>query len=211
MSSLRAFAAVMMFSLAASVHAQLIEGDDYQNIRPQAVSSGERIEVIEFFFYGCRSCYRLEPVLQAWVDEKSRDVDFRRIPALRRREWQPLSDLFYALDALGVLPQMHLLAYQAIHERGRKLGSRSEQIAWAAEHGIDAEKFSGLLGADATLIASQHARDATLAYGVQVTPSIVVDGRFLTTGEMIGRASRVTQVLDALVEMALAARQGKRP
>ena len=193
--------------------AQLVEGQDYIAIDPRPVEPGQRVEVIEFFYYGCRSCYLLEPVLREWVGRRSAYIDFRLIPALRRAAWAPLSDMFFAFYSLDVLSRLHDRVYFAIHEQDRRLSSRSEQIRWVSEQGVDAVVFEAALDSDATLIATQQARDATVAYGVRATPTIVVDGRYLTTGEMIGSASRVSQVLDQLLEMALATRgasQGER-
>jgi thiol:disulfide interchange protein DsbA len=192
--------------LPGGAGAQLVEGRDYIAVGPHSVEPGGQIEVIEFFYYGCHTCYLLEPVLREWVGQHSTEIDFRLLPALGRSAWVPLSDLFFALDSLGVLPRLHDQVYVAIHEQDRRLSSRKEQILWASEQGLDPAEFEATLTSDATLIATQRARDATLAYGIRATPSIVVDGRFLTTGEMIGRASRVSYVLDGLLEMALAAR-----
>ncbi|UCH52270.1 MAG: thiol:disulfide interchange protein DsbA/DsbL, partial [Pseudomonadota bacterium] len=187
---------------------QLIEDQDYIAIDPQPVESIGRIEVIEFFYYGCESCYLLEPLLREWVIRRSAQIDFTLIPALRRSEWVPLSDLFFALHSLGVLPRLHDRVYVAIHEDGRRMSSRREQVRWVHEQGVDPSVFEAELDSDATSIATQQARDATVAYGISATPSIVVDGRYLTTGEMIGNASRVFHVLDGLLELALAARRG---
>ena len=189
-----------------SVSAQPLEGRDYVTIDPHPTNSGMRVEVIEFFFYGCNACYRLFPVMQAWVENRAPSIDFKRVPALRRKAWLPLSHLFYSLQSLGVLPRLHGRVYQAIHEQNWMLSSKGEQIDWAVEQGIEKSQFEAVLDSDETLIASQLARDATVAYGIRFTPSIVVDGRFLTTGEMIGNSSRLAYVLDGLIEMALATR-----
>ncbi len=184
----------------------MIEGRDYVQIDSVPAGTGHRIEVIEFFFYGCESCYRIEPALRDWVLQREALIDFKLMPALRRSAWIPLSDLFFSLHALGVLPRLHDQVYVAIHEQGRHLSSRREQIKWAAENGIDETVFENTLESDATAIATQRARDATVAYGISVTPSIVIDGRYLTTGAMIGNASRLSPVLDQLLELATAAR-----
>ncbi len=193
--------------LVGNASAEVVDGRDYIAMDPRPTESGERVEVIEFFFYGCDSCYRLYPVMQQWVERKASLINFKRIPALRRSAWIPLSHLFFTLQSLGVVPRLHGRVYQAIHEQSLRLSSRSEQIDWAAEQGLDRARFEATLDSDETLIATQLARDATVAYGIRFTPSIVVDGRFLTTGEMIGNASRLSSVLDQLIDMALARRQ----
>jgi thiol:disulfide interchange protein DsbA len=204
---IRQFVAAFCLVLSAgSASADLVEGRDYIALDPLPTESGERVEVIEFFFYGCNSCYRLFPVMQAWVERRAPIIDFKRIPALRRTAWIPLSHLFFTLQSLGALPRLHGRVYQAIHEQGLRLASKNDQVDWAVEQGMERVQFEATLGSDETLIATQVARDATIAYGIRFTPSIVVDGRFLTTGEMIGTASRLFPVLDQLVEMALASR-----
>ncbi|UCH48318.1 MAG: thiol:disulfide interchange protein DsbA/DsbL [Betaproteobacteria bacterium] len=199
-------AALSLVAVPALAGTQLIEGQDYVTIDPQPVNPGKRVEVIEFFFYGCESCYLLEPVLREWVARRATQIDFSLIPALRSSAWVPMSDLFFALHSLGALSQLHHRVYIAIHEQNRRLSSRREQIRWVSEYGVDPVAFELELDSDATMIATQQARDATVAYGIRATPSIVIDGRYLTTGEMIGNASRVAYVLDGLLEMALMAR-----
>jgi thiol:disulfide interchange protein DsbA len=189
-----------------SASAQLVEGRDYFSMDPHSTGSGERVEVLEFFFYGCNSCYRLYPVMQAWVESRATSIELKRIPALRRTAWIQLSHLFFTLQSLGVLPRLHGRVYQAIHEQNWMLSSRREQIDWAAEQGIERTLFETTLDSDETRISTQLARDATVAYDIRFTPTIVVDGRFLTTGEMIGNASRLKFVLDELVAMAIARR-----
>lgn len=203
----RIAAAVICLLLPNGASAQLVEGQDYIAIEPHPVEAGDRVEVIEFFYYGCRSCYLLEPVLRDWAAFRAAQIDFRLIPALRRAAWAPLSDLFFALNSLGLLPRLHDRVYIEIHERERMLSSTSEQIRWASEQGVDPAAFEAALASDATLIATQQARDSTVAYGIRATPSIVFDGRYVTTGEMIGNASRAPQVLDRLLQMARSARR----
>ncbi|UCD68238.1 MAG: thiol:disulfide interchange protein DsbA/DsbL [Betaproteobacteria bacterium] len=199
-------AALCLVTMPSLASPQLVEGRDYVTIDARPVNPDERVEVIQFFYYGCESCYLLEPLLREWVARRATQIDFSLIPALRRSSWVPLSDLFFALHSLGALPQLHHRVYIAIHEQNRRLSSRREQIMWVSEHGVDPVAFELELDSDATMIATQQAHDATLAYGIRATPSLVIDGRYLTTGEMIGKASRVTYVLDGLLEIALMAR-----
>jgi thiol:disulfide interchange protein DsbA len=202
-------AAVGLLVAAGSASADLAEGRDYIALEPHQTETAGRVEVLEFFFYGCNSCYRLYPVMQAWVERRAPLIRFKRIPALRRTAWIPLSHLFFTLQSMGALPRLHGRVYQAIHEQGLRLTSRSKQIDWAVEQGLERAQFEATLDSDETLIATQLARDATVAYGIRVTPSIVVDGRFLTTGEMINNASRLFPVLDQLIEMARAERKNE--
>ena len=191
---------------SGSVRADLMEDVDYVRIAARAVPDARRIEVIEFFYYGCGACYRFAPYLQQWLARKPADVDFRHEPALRRAAWIPLTRLYHSLRELGLLPQLHSEVYRAIHEQDRGLQTREEMTEWVKAHGADAAAFEQLLISDKMLIATQRSRDMTIEYGVRNTPSMVVDGRFLTSGALLGDIARLPAVLDELVELARATR-----
>lgn len=185
-----------------------MEQVDYLVIDPPLSRSPPRIEVVEFFYYGCESCHRFEPRLQQWLAGKSDDIDFRRVPALRRAQWIPLARLFFTLEELGVLSRLHGEVYRALHEQNRDLASRPQAVQWAVSHGLDGERFERVLLSDAVTLKVQQARDTTIRYGVRVTPSLAVDGRYLTSGELIGDIDQLVPVLDGLVDMARRGRAG---
>lgn len=192
--------------LPAPAPADLMEDVDYVRITARPVRDARRIEVIEFFYYACGACYRFESYLPQWLARKPADVDFRYEPALRRTAWIPLTRLYHGLHALGLLPQLHAEVYRAIHEQDRALQTREEMIEWVKAHGADAEAFEQLLLSDEILIATQKSRDMTIDYGIRDTPSLVVDGRFLTSGALLGDIARLPAVLDELIELARATR-----
>jgi protein dithiol oxidoreductase (disulfide-forming) len=127
------FLQALLFSLALALavqsYARPIEDVDYVLIEPP-VATGDLLEVIEFFHYGCETCNRFEPMLDAWVHALPDDVRFRRVPALRRMDWVPLAGLYFALQELGELDRLHAEVYRAIHQQGRNLGSIKEALAW---------------------------------------------------------------------------------
>lgn len=181
---------------------QPIEDLEYQRIDPpRSTAAGQRIEVIEFFYYGCESCDRFEPRLKAWLARQPDDVAFRRLPAIRRTDWIPLTRIFFVLEAHGEL-RLHGEVYRAVHAQGLDLASRKTLLDWAASKGLDRAAFEGALLSDRVAIEVQRARDATVAYGVSTTPSIVVDGRYLTSAAMLGDLDSLLAVVDALIDMA---------
>jgi thiol:disulfide interchange protein DsbA len=202
------FLTALLFSLVFAVpsRAEPIEDVDYVLIEPQAVATGGRIEIIEFFHYGCETCYRLEPLIEAWSRTLPGDVQFRRAPALRRMDWVPLTGLYYALQELDELDRLHGEVYRAVHEHGRNLGSIKEALAWGESHGLERARFEELLRSDAVAASVQRARDTTVAYGIRSTPSLVVDGRYLTGTAIVGSLEDLFPVLDGLIAMARAAR-----
>ncbi|HEX4986663.1 MAG TPA: thiol:disulfide interchange protein DsbA/DsbL [Burkholderiales bacterium] len=186
-----------------------VQDVDYVLIDPQPVMPG-KIEVIEFFYYGCESCNRLEPRLQSWMAGLADDVSFRRVPAIRRTAWVPLTRLYFALDQLGEIDRLHAQVYRAVHGAGLNPSDVPALEAWAREHGLDAGKLEQLMDSDAIRDRVQRAHDETVAYGVRATPSFVVDGKYLTEAGMAGSADALLGIVDGLVDKARASRGQRR-
>jgi len=192
-----------------AVAAEPMEDVDYLRIAPQPVAIPGKIEVIEFFYYGCESCNRLEPQLQSWLKTLPPDIAFRRVPALRRTAWVPLTRVYFAFEQLGEVERLHTQVYRAVHEDGLNLGNSSELYVWAQRVGLDRDKLEQLLDSDLVRSQVQRARDATVAYGITATPSFVVDGRYVTSGGMAGSLEALLPIVDGLIEKARAAGKSK--
>jgi len=194
----------------AAAAAEPMEDVDYVLIAPQpGAAGGGRIEVIEFFYYGCDSCSRFEPMLARWLKKLPPDVSFRRVPALRRMDWVPLARLSFALEEAGALDRLHGEVYRAIHEGGVNLGDSRELLKWAEMNGLERAGFEIILNSDSVSAKVQKARDTTVAYGIRATPSMVVDGRYLTSGGMLGSLDALLAVVDGLIDKARKERAAK--
>ena len=202
-------AGLLLASMPVVVAAEPMEDVDYVLIAPQPVSVPGKIEVIEFFYYGCESCNRLEPQLQSWLKTLPQDTSFRRLPALRRTAWVPLARVYFALEQLGEIERMHTQVYQAVHDGGVNLGNSPELYEWAQKHGLDSVKLEELLDSDLVRSQVQRARDATVAYGIRATPSFVVDGKYMTSGGMVGSLEGLLPTVDGLIDKARSARAQK--
>ena len=200
------------FILAASgalAAVEPMEDVDYVLISPRPGAGGGRIEVIEFFYYGCESCYRFEPMLAGWLKKLAPDVSFRRVPALRRMEWVPLTTLYFALEEAGAVDRLHGEVYKAFHDKGINLRDSGDLLKWAEMHGLERAGFGKILNSESMSAKVQKARDTTVAYGVRATPSMVVDGRYLTSGGMIGSLEAILPVVDGLIDKARKERAAK--
>jgi len=195
-------AALLSAWLPAAAAAEPMEDVDYVLITPQLAFAPGKIEVIEFFYYGCESCYRLEPQLQSWLKSLPSGVSFRRIPALRRTAWVPLTRVYFALEQLGEIERLHEKVYRAVHDDGLNLGNSSELYEWAQKVGLDRGKLEPLLDSDLVGTQVQRAHDATVAYGITATPSFVVDGRYMTSGGMAGSVEALLPIVDGLIDKA---------
>ena len=211
-------AALLALLAASGSAAQPVVGRDYQLINPpRATDSGLKIEVLEFFWYGCIHCYRLEPSLNAWLKRKSADVEFRYVPAVFDSSWLPLTRTFYALDAMGVVDTYHESIFHAIHRDGqRALVIDPRAMAdWLGGKGIDKQKYLDTYNSFAVTGRTQRAADVTNRYGVSGTPALVVDGRYLTGPSMTLNPDnsidyeRFFQVLDQLIAQARKEHSGK--
>ena len=186
--------------------AEPMQDVDYVLVVPQQLADSGKIEVIEFFYYGCESCNRLEPQLQSWLKALPPDTSFRRVPALRRKAWIPLARVYFALEQLGEIARLHMRVYQAVHEEGLNLGNSTVILAWAQKSGIDSRKLEQMLDSDLIGAQVQRAHDATVAYGIRATPSFVVDGKYMTSGSMVGDLQALLPVVDGLIDKARTAR-----
>ena len=183
---------------------------DYRLVSPpQPTETGNKIEVIEFFYYGCSHCYDLEPYLKKWMSSAPKDVAFRRIPAVFRDDWVPLTKTFYTLEALGELNRLHGDVFEAIH-RNMPLANEQFMFDWAEQHGVDRKKFADAYNSFSVNNRVEFAKKLTKAYGVEGTPSLVVEGKYLTGSGITGSHESAMQVLNELITKALQERSSKR-
>ena len=169
---------------------------------PKPVTSGDKIEVIEFFYYGCPVCYELEPPLARWYFNSPGTVALRRVPALSSDNWDHFAKLFYALEAVGQLGRLHWPVYDQFHFDGVKLNEEATMLDWVSKNGIDKGKFLDAYRSPEVQAKLVTARQMIQAYDIKGVPSIVVDGKFVTSARMTGGTRELMQVLAQLVELA---------
>ena len=200
--TLLAITALTSIGLASAQTPALRAKSDYEILpQPQPVATGERIEVVEFFWYGCPHCNNLQPSLENWLKRKPADVELRRVPAVFRDSWMPHARLFYTLDALGELPRLHQSVYRAIHMEKESLTTASTSGDWAMRHGIEPAKWLAAYNSPEVERKVQESIKLTRAYSVPGTPSLVVDGRYLTSSSMAESMPAVITTLDGLIAM----------
>lgn len=190
-------------SIAAvsEARAEIVEGRDYTVLsHPKATDSGNNIEVIEFFWYGCPHCYELHPLIKAWLKDKPKDVSFRYIPAVFRPNWIPGAKTFYALEALGEREKLHDKVYDAIHRDKIDLAKDEVLFDWIAKQGLDRQKFIDAYNSFSVQNQVSRATHMSKDYGLSGVPAVVVDGRYLTSGKMGGTPRDTINTTNALIE-----------
>ena len=193
--------------LSGTASADLVEGKEYTRLKvPHAIDSGKKIEVIEFFSYGCPHCNDLEPYLQAWVKTLPPDVQFRRVPVMFQDRWKSLARDYFTLEAMGEDIHLSPELFKAIHVSGLPLYQDKAFFDWAASKGLDRAKVVDTYNSFG--IDSKMKRAAVLAqeYNVQAVPTLVVDGRFYTLSDRVGGHAAMPAALDVLIAKARAER-----
>lgn len=187
--------------------ADLTEGRNYTRLKvPQPVESGNKIEVIEFFSYGCPHCADLEPYLQNWLKTLPADVQFRRVPVMFQERWKALGKIYYTLDALGAETRLSPDVFQAYHVRGVPLWDDKAFYDWAASKGLDKAKVAATFTSFGVDSKIKRAMALAQTYNVQSVPTVVVDGKFITGSERIGGHAMMPAAIDALIAKARAER-----
>lgn len=202
----------------------LIAGRDYTVVSPpQPTDSGKKIEVIEFFWYGCPHCYHLEPSLKAWLKRKPADVEFRSVPGtFGAPAWEPLTRTYYALDAMGLAGKYHDAIFAGIHEekdpaKQRALVNDSRVIAdFLGSKGVDKQKFLDAYNSFAVNSRTKRSEDMTRNYNVPGTPALAIEGKYLVSPSNFPSADssvnydRFFRAVDQLIAQVRKERGGKQ-
>jgi len=173
---------------------------DFRPIKPQPVQvPATQIEVIDFFWYGCPYCNSLQPILERWISNKPADITVRRIPAILRDNWAPHARVFYTLEALGEVERLHQRAYYSYHVEELAMSRPEAMSEWAVRNGIARERWDAAYNSAAVQRKVEEAAKLTQAYSINGTPSLVVDGRYLTSGNMTETLEGLIPILDGLI------------
>lgn len=203
----------LLFAFTALANADPRLWQEYAPLQmPQPVETGKKIEVREFFYYGCPHCYDAEPALHEWLRHKPKDVEFVRTPGIFQDAWLPMTKTYYALEALGVEDRLHMPLFDAIHKEGQRnlLSDENAIFDWMAAHGVDRQKFIDAYRSFSTQGKANHAKEMTAAYGIDGVPMFVVDGKYVTSVGANGGYKGLFTTLDYLVEKARKERVGKK-
>jgi thiol:disulfide interchange protein DsbA len=200
--ALIAFACLTGTSPAQDVRAR--QNIEYRLIASQPVGTGDRIEVIDFFWYGCPFCNELQPALESWIRRKPADVTLRRVPAILRESWAPHARVYYTLEQLGEVERLHLRVYEGYHLEALHMSKPDVAVEWAVRNGIDRKRWLDTYYSPAIDAKVERARRLSEAYTVEVTPTLVVDGRYLTSGRHVpGTDVRdMVPILEDLIRLA---------
>lgn len=168
---------------------------------PAAASPSGRVEVAEFFMYSCVFCYRLEPRVGAWLEELPADVDFVRVPVASNPTLALHARAFYTARALGRLERMHTPLFREMHVARNSLQSVDTIAQFFERFEKDQHEFHRVFDSFGVQTQVQRARDLVLRFGIDQTPTFVVNGSYRTTTSMAGSNDRLFELIDLLIEL----------
>ena len=181
-----------------------VEGKDYVKLgQPAAVAAPGKVEVIEFFWYGCPHCNAFEPSLDAWQKKLPADVAFRRVPvAFRDEPYVAHQRIFYALDEMKQVEQMHRKVFYAIHNDHQRLDKPADIAAFMAKNGVDGNQFLAHYNGFSMQSKLAQAAQLAKAYRIDGVPTLGVQGRYFTSPSLAGNHERALAVADWLIQQS---------
>ena len=176
------------------------EGFDYRVLPiTQPIDAKGKVEVIEFFWYGCPHCYEFEPELKGWIKRQNKDVVFKKVPIAFREELMPHSQLFYALETLGKGDALNDKVMFAMHRENKRLLNENEIADWVAAQGVDRNAFLAAYRSFAVLSKARAANQIGNAYRIDGVPTVAVQGKYITSPSIAGSRAKAVNIMDFLV------------
>lgn len=184
------------------------EGRDYQVLsHPQPVSSGARVEVLEFFYYGCPVCYEAEPHVARWLLTAGPSVAIHRVPAVFTDSSESFARTFYTLSAMNQIARLHWPIYDNHHFDGKQLNEEKNIVEWVSHNGVDRDRFVELWHSQQIAAQVASAKKALETYEVKAVPTFIIDGKYLATSRVTGSVKSMMEVVDYLVGRAASERK----
>jgi protein dithiol oxidoreductase (disulfide-forming) len=196
------FALVIFFvSFAALLKAEEKSSTGYEAVSPpQPTANSAKIEVIEFFWYGCPHCYSFEPTLTTWLKAKPENVEFIRIPAIFNEQWGKHAKAYFTAEALGVIDKIHTDFFDAIQEKKQELETEDQLAKFFAAHGVKEADFRETYNSFMIDAKMRQAPALAAKYGITGVPAIIVNGKYKTNGTLAGSQEKMIDVMNALIK-----------
>lgn len=203
---------VALLAIGMPAAAQLAVGRDYVPVVPaQATDDPAKLEVLEFFSYGCPHCAEFNPTVGKWAAALPKDVVFRRVPvSFKRPPWASLARLFYALEATGDLTRLDGAVFNALHQAGSRLYDDKSIVEWVATQGVDKKKFADAYNSFGVVSKARRADQMADAYRIQGVPAMAVDGKYLVVGKEIKGHAELLALTDQVIDKARRERESSK-
>lgn len=177
------------------------EGTHYVELEiPIKLRNPGKIEVAEYFSYGCPHCYQFEPLIGPWHAQLQDDVEFSRTPAVWNRDYQVYAQTYLTLQSLGILEQVHVPIFNAIHNERKRLNTPAEMAEFLVGYGVDPEDFAKAYNSFGIRAAVQQADSKGRAFRSGGVPALVINGKYRIEGSMAGSNANMLRIADYLIQ-----------
>jgi thiol:disulfide interchange protein DsbA len=177
------------------------ESVGYETLSPaQPTQNPEKIEIIEFFWYGCPHCYSFEPLLEKWKKNLPANVEFVRLPAAFNELWSKHAKAYYTAEVLGIVEKIHADFFEAIQSGKEKLDTEASLAAFFVVHGVTESQFKEAYNSFAVDSKMRQAPLMASRYGITGVPAIIVNGKYKTNGTLAGSHEKMIEVMDKLIK-----------
>jgi len=176
------------------------EGVQYQLVTPPlSHTPNGKVEVVEFLWYGCETCYVIQPDLARWMDKRKDAIDYQRMPAVTNNDMVLMARAFYTAEALGISEQIHQALFAAIHRYRQQLNTEDDLAAFFAEHGVSEQDFHQTFRSSFVAGKVRKAKTMGDRYGIAGAPTIVINGKYRVDSSMVVNPEEFIAVIDFLV------------
>jgi thiol:disulfide interchange protein DsbA len=200
----------MLMLFPVLTRAEFTEGRQYMQVPfPTPVETGNKVEVREIFWYGCSHCYALEPGLTHWLKKLPANAQFVRTPATAAPRWVIHAQVYYTFEALGAMEKLHGAFFKAAQEQPDAVNDEKGIADFVARHGIDRKKFTEAFNSFGVRLKLEKAKQVNQDLNINSVPTLVVDGKYLTSAAMAGGEEPLFKLLDQLISKAAKERNKK--
>jgi protein dithiol oxidoreductase (disulfide-forming) len=191
----------LSFSLIIFVSTSHAEENGYEKVvPPQPTQHADKIEVIEFFWYGCPHCYALEPEMVKWLKTKPANVEFIRQPAVFSKVWGDHAKAYFTTEALGVTEKIHADFFDAIQNKKQNLQTEDELAKFFSAHGVDEKAFHDAYNSFLVDAKMRQANEMGGRYGITGVPTLIINGKFKTNGTLAKSHTNMISVMNQLIK-----------
>lgn len=194
-------AVVMVLSSMTSFAETFREGVDYKMLStPVEVDNPNKIEVREFFWFGCPHCFALEATLSDWKQAMPEGVEFVATPAPLNKSWTPHAHAFYVANALGKLDEISPALFDALHVEKKKILTQDQLATFFTQYGVTEEEFAKLYNSFSVRVAVRKAEALAKSYRLTGVPAIIVNGKYIVEVRLAKSNERMMKIVNFLIE-----------
>lgn len=211
MQFFRTFVLFLAFCLAPAIFAQeaalpdVSKGEGFSPIvPPQPTQDPNKVEILEFFWYGCPHCYRFEPLLQEWAKSLPANVTLIKQPAIFSSNWAAGAYAYFVAEALGVTDKVHNALFDAFQDTGKPIESEEQLAELFAGLGVAKEDFHTAYNSFMVTTRIRQAESMPARYGITGVPAVVINGKYLTNGTLAKDYPGMIAVMNALIQQETA-------